>query len=717
MGTKKILLVEDEPVIGLDIKKTLLDLGYEVPDIILSGEEALRDIEDLNPDLILMDIRLSGAMDGIETVKQIQQKFDKPIIYLSAHTEHETFERARETKPYGYLMKPIGQNDLYSAIETALHRHDLEAKIMESEQKYHNIFDNAGDMIIVHDFKGIILDVNGVASERLGYSKDELLAMTPQDIDSQESAALVRQRIDQIQKTGKVFFETTHIAKNGTRIPTEVSSKVIEFDGKKAILSIARDITERKNAQATLEKSEDLLNSILRASAVGIAHAQDRKIIWANEMMEKLFGFTSKDQYMGADTRILYVSDEEYLRVGRLVYQSPPGVLFETDSRFRRSDGTEWDGHVMINIMDPADPKKGIIVNILDITDWKQAEEALRESEDLLNRSQAISHVGSWELDLEINRLKWSDEVYRIFGIRPQEFDATYEAFLDTVHPEDRQAVDATYFESMQEGRNSYEIEHRIIRQDNGDVRTVHEKCEHIKDASGRIVRSIGMVQDITERKAAERQIEASLREKETLLKEIHHRVKNNFQIITSLLSLQERTIENEELRLLLREPKNRIRAMSLIHDRLYHSDDLSRIDFADYLRGITREIFNTYYRDSNRVKLKIDADRIYLDIQHAIPCGLIVNELVSNSIKYAFPPDEKKKGTIVVSMHEAKGACELLVSDNGIGIPENIDIDNTRTLGLRLVHMLVKNQLKGTYELSRKTGTEYTIHFNKGTF
>ena len=134
----------------------------------------------------------------------------------------------------------------------------------------------------------------------------------------------------------------------------------------------------------------------------------------------------------------------------------------------------------------------------------RRAEEALRKSEALLKKSQSIARIGSWELDLIDNRLFWSDEVYRIFGVQSKEFEATYEAFLDTVHPDDRISVDAAYSESLREGRDTYEIEHRIVRRDSGEVRMVHEKCEHVKDASGRIVSSIGMAQDITERKKAE---------------------------------------------------------------------------------------------------------------------------------------------------------------------------------------------------------------------
>ena len=142
-----------------------------------------------------------------------------------------------------------------------------------------------------------------------------------------------------------------------------------------------------------------------------------------------------------------------------------------------------------------------------DITERKRMEEGLRKSEEQLKRAQEISHIGSWDLDLTENKLTWSDETYRIFGLQPQEFSATYEAFLEVVHPEDRTMVDAAYTGSVREGKDSYEIEHRIIRKSTGEMRIIHEKCEHFRDASGRIIRSVGMVHDITEQKRAEAEI------------------------------------------------------------------------------------------------------------------------------------------------------------------------------------------------------------------
>lgn len=181
-----------------------------------------------------------------------------------------------------------------------------------------------------------------------------------------------------------------------------------------------------------------------------------------------------------------------------------------------------------------------------NITELKQAEAALRESEERLNRAQEIAHLGSWELNVASNVLKWSDEVYRIFGLRPQEFDVTYETFLESVHPDDRAAVDAAYSSSLREGRDTYEIEHRIVRKTTGEIRFVHEKCEHIHDASGKIIRSVGMVHDVTERRMLEeeldkytKQLEITVEERTMELREAHRQFEAFFNYsITPLVFL-----------------------------------------------------------------------------------------------------------------------------------------------------------------------------------
>ena len=216
--------------------------------------------------------------------------------------------------------------------------------------------------------------------------------------------------------------------------------------------------------------------------------------------------------------------------------------------------------------------------------------------------------------------------------------------------------------------------------------------------------------QEIAERKRAEEQIKASLKEKEVLLKEVHHRVKNNLQVISSLLYLQSKDIENAWVFDIFQDSQSRIRSMALVHEKLYQSQDLGRIDFAEYVQSLANYLYRSYDTSSHLVDLNVNIDRVYLSIDTALPCGLIVNELISNSLRHAFP--EGQKGQIWVELRlQHDGQYTLAVSDNGVGLPEDLDFQNTRSLGLQLVNSLV-DQLEGTIELDRSTGVAFKITF-----
>ena len=206
-----------------------------------------------------------------------------------------------------------------------------------------------------------------------------------------------------------------------------------------------------------------------------------------------------------------------------------------------------------------------------------------------------------------------------------------------------------------------------------------------------------------------EQQHDHSQFEKQYLLKEIHHRVKNNLQIISGLLQLQANYIKNEAVLQLFNETFSRIQAMALIHEQLYHSKDLGRIDFSDYIEKLITQLALSYNINSNDVKFFINSEKVHLTINVAIPVGLIINELISNAIKYAFV--RTNKGEIRISFHQKDNNFELLIRDNGIGFPEDLDYRSSESLGLGLVSALVK-QINGTIELDRRIGTLFKIRF-----
>jgi PAS domain S-box-containing protein len=235
-----------------------------------------------------------------------------------------------------------------------------------------------------------------------------------------------------------------------------------------------------------------------------------------------------------------------------------------------------------------------------------------------------------------------------------------------------------------------------------------------MKSLGGELERALIIAVDISERKKAEELLKNSLREKELLLKEVHHRVKNNLQIVTSILGLQSLKAKKEEVKKEFDAAINRIRSMSLVHEKLHQSGGIADIDFSKYITSLTKEIHSQFEKSRKKIELRFDTEPVLLSLDQAIPCGLIINELLTNAFKYAFPAELKGKRIITVSLFEKKkNIIELGVADNGAGIKKNANLTGDRSLGMKLIEALI-NQLGGSSILDRKKGTKFLIEFHK---
>jgi two-component system sensor kinase len=344
-----------------------------------------------------------------------------------------------------------------------------------------------------------------------------------------------------------------------------------------------------------------------------------------------------------------------------------------------------------------------------EIHERKQIEEILRQNEA---RYRAIVDDQTELITrfLPDGTLLFVNEAYcRYFGlIREAIIGNRYHPLL---HPEDQEQVNQLV-NSLGLENPVVIIENRVMVQ--GQPRWTQWINRAIFNSDGQIVEYQSVGHDIHDRKQAEEQVQASLKEKEVLLKEIHHRVKNNLQIVYSLLRLQRRRLEDQQAADYLLESQNRIESIALIHEKLYHSSDLARINFADYIPSLVTNLFSSYDVSSNHIKLITAIEPITLDIDRAIPCGLIINELVTNALKYAFP--NANQGQLAIEFQATPQPSEftLVVRDDGVGIPTTVDFYHPKTLGLQLVQDLV-TQLKGTLQTQNQAGTEFCITFSGG--
>lgn len=611
---------------------------------------------------------------------------------------------------------------------------------------------------------------------------------------------------------------------------------------------LSNEIEERKKIEDRLIKSEISSRSLLQNLPQKIFLKDKNSVyILCNESFARDLNIEPDDIVGKTDYDLYpkYLADK-YRDDDKRIMVS--GLTEDLEERYFQ-EGKET---VVQTVKSPVRNENSNIVGVLgifwEITERKKIEEALRKSQRLLAEAQRIANLGSWEWDIRNNQIECSNEVYRILGLNPTQFDVNiYKAFTDCVHPDDSQKVKEAVSQALYQ-KKPYNIVHRVILpgglerivhvqgevswdlynkpirmvgtvhnitkykrveealkrhrdklevmveertkelrdseqkllalmnsisetvlliDSNGIILTINETGakrfnktvdeiigknifdylppelavsrrtkiqEVIKekkacifedqrdlyyfmnnvypvfDENGQVDRLAVFASDITERKKAEAKLRESLIEKEVLLQEIHHRVKNNMQIISSLIGLQIRNIKEQAYVDMLRESQSRIKTMALVHEKLYRSESLDNIDFHDYITNLCNDLLMSFGIISNRVILTIEADKVFLPLDTAIPCGLIINELISNSLKHAFPDSRHGKIQIKLYPIDTKQFA-LIVYDNGIGIQKEIDFRKTETLGLNIVGTLVR-QLKGKIELNKNNGTEFRISF-----
>ena len=351
------------------------------------------------------------------------------------------------------------------------------------------------------------------------------------------------------------------------------------------------------------------------------------------------------------------------------------------------------------------------LLNIVS-TQIESAVNNAQQAEALERRTKIIDQVRDSVITSDLGGLvtSWNKGAERLYGWTSEEALGQHIHLL--VHPED----DLEYLKSitldpvMEKGEHQVE---KLMKKKSGKEFWGHFSLSQIKDNNGNLTGYHSYSMDITERKNTEEKIRSSLKEKEVLLKEIHHRVKNNLQVISSLFYFQAKQVKDQQTRDIFTQSQNRIKTMALIHEKFYQSHDLRKIEVGEYIESLAKYILNSLTPEGNKIQVDVNvSDDVLLNVDTASPCGLIINELISNAIKHAFPDGKYGKVSINIGLVR-KNKYKLIFRDNGVGFPENINFRDTETLGLQLINTLVE-QLDGTIELIVNNGTEFKISFSE---
>jgi PAS domain S-box-containing protein len=611
---------------------------------------------------------------------------------------------------------------LSRAISLAIQKDIAEIALRESEERFRTILHSMQFGIIVIDaHTHTILDANQKSLDMIGGTKETVVGSVCHSfICPAELGRCPITDLAQIIDSSERILITTR----GEKIPILKSVVPTILGGKKVLIESFIDITEQKRAEATLRESEERYRTLAEASPDQIfIVGRDDTMKYVNTAVLKMFRLPY-DKVVGTPRKNLFPPDIADAQGTLLKKVFETGEHVQTEEKIHFGTQEFWIDTSSVPLKDKTGNVTAVLGIARDITERKRIEEALRENELRYRSLFEGAAEGILVADIDTKKfLHANPAMFRMLGYSEGELTTLG---VEDIHP--KESLDYVIGEFIAQARGEKIMVENIpvLRKDKSvfyaDIITTRIFID------GRMC-NVGFFSDITERKRAEdllkhfnedleqkvkirtEELNTSLQEKVILLREVHHRVKNNLQIIISLINLQMRQIDDKQLKQIMAETQNRVRAMSFVHEKLYQSESLSHIDLSDYTRFLATQLFSYYEVNSQKVALEIAIGKVMVDINTAIPVGLIINELVSNALKHAFPSD--RKGTIIISSRYEDKMLTLVVSDDGIGLRPDLDWKNPESLGLRLVNSLV-DQLDGTIELGKEKGTTFIISMHR---
>ncbi len=546
---------------------------------------------------------------------------------------------------------------------------------------------------------------NRAFSDITGYSDEEIARMpAPDSYYSQDDLKRAGTVIQDTLKSGVGTVELEVICKDGRTIPTEYNVSVVkDTDGSREyLIAIGRDVTERKKAENDLRSSEARFRALIDQAADAIfVHDDHGRFFEVNQQASASLGYT-RDELLSMS--VGDVDPDVEIRGDMEKFWPTSSATFE--ARHRRKDGSTFAVEIRLGPIEHSG-RKVILAAARDITDRKSAEDELKKKEELLKYILDASPVG---IAYGRNRIiRWANPAWEaMFGFsHPDEYVGKSTRIYHATD-EDFERTGKVYYSNI---RQELITENdTVLRRVDGTSFHGHVRIRLMDSSETDDLDVIMAVSDISDRKKAEAQIKANLKEKEILLREVHHRVKNNLTLVCSLLSLQA-GYADETHRRLFEDLEMRVMSMALAHEKLYKTDTLADLDLEEYVSELIDHLVGAV-RSGASIRLIKDIHGVSFGLDTAIPVGFVLTELVSNCLKHAFP--DVREGEIRISLRSVgEKEFELVVSDNGVGMPEEIDLENSGSLGMDLVHAFVV-KLKGRIEIRRENGTEILLRFKE---
>ena len=710
----KIVFLEDLPTDVELAEREFKKNGIRYESIREETESAfLAALDSFDPDVVISDysMPLFNGMRALLLAKEIDPFL--PFVILTGSMNEDTAVACMKAGASDYVIKEHLAR-LPFAVREAIERRKIQKKaaaqeelLHQSEERYRSIFANSNAvMLIIDPSDNSIQDANEAASDFYGWPKAALIGKRMEEINTLSPEAireLIRKAVAQERK----YFQFKHRKADGTIVDVEVHSGPIAIGEKIYLLSIIHDISQRIAVQEerdalALKLSHYLSTSPTITYSLRLEDGSARWE-WISENVVGILGY-SLDEVLEANWwfRNVYAADRAFALKG--IAELTKRERYSQEYRFTRKDRTAvWLRDDMRLVRNESGALE-IVGTLTDITERKVAEAEISLKSAALEAADNAVVITDRDGFIE-----WANTAFeRLTGYSLRE--AIGKNPHDLVKSGEQ---DASFYSALWDDINSGKVwrGELVNKKKSGELYQEEMTITPVMDASRRLEHFIAIKSDVTERTRAKENMEASLREKEVLLREIHHRVKNNMQVISSLLTLSERGIGDPALSRVFEEVERRIQAMAIVHDQFYESEDLARIDFSMNLHQLASSLIDDSDASGKKPELVFDAEEIRLTLEASIPAGLIVSEFVSNALRFAFVRDDRP-GMIKIALRpKDDGNLEIEVRDNGIGLSDGFDPKTAQTLGMQLIGILTE-QLNGTVSFFNDGGTVAVLRF-----
>ncbi|MBM9591534.1 PAS domain S-box protein [Leptospira sp. 201903075] len=711
VADKSILLVEDEAILAMFEKHQLEQGGYTVTHV-TNGENAIQLIirEEKPFDLILMDIDLGKGIDGTQTATEILNHKEIPVVFLSSHTEREIVKKTETITSYGYVVKNSGFTVLDASIKMAFKLFEANELTKSKKEHLETVLHSIGDGVIATDSDGKIIRMNPIAEKLTGWTHEEGVGLAINQvfkIVNVKTRSLVENPVDIVLRTNSIVGLANHtvlISRDGSEYQiSDSGSPIKDLNGDtRGVVLVFRDITAEYNVQSHIAKQANMLNNVLDAV---IGTDFNHRINYWNKAAEKIYIWKA-EEVIGKSVLEVLKTDYINLSSEQVIQRVNLDGSYIGEVIQYAKDGTTRNIEVnQVLLDDESDLPIGYIAVGRDISDRLNAMRHVKESEAKLTQIIESAMDAIISIDQSKKIILFNGAAEKMFGY--QSLDIIGQP-LDRLIPLDFRSQHDNHIDSFANTGVSRRAmgalgQIRGLRA-NGEEFPIEASISQISVKEEKLFTVI--LRDVSVRNHSESKIQKLLHEKENILKEIHHRVKNNMSSIFTLLTLQARAQSESSIQTILYEAAGRVKSMIVLYDKLYHSETDNTVSLQDYFPAIFNEIVCIFPKNVE-VKMNILEEPIELSAKLLSSLGIILNELITNSMKHAF--NEIQNAAIGLNIFRKDKKLYLEYSDNGVGVPESISFEHSPGFGLQLIGMLV-DQIEGKISIVRHPSPKFLL-------